>query len=97
MSDIDLDFNVNHYNYEELEKMIEIKAPYQYEDIQKNAMNLKIKLLNIESLGQDKKEEISMFIKHIISTLERKHIAETLGKIMKKVDNIEGRLDKLSL
>tara|TARA_B100000513_G_scaffold142340_1_gene65171 strand:- start:306 stop:599 length:294 start_codon:yes stop_codon:yes gene_type:complete len=97
MSDIDLDFNVNHYNYEELEKMIEIESPYGYEDIQKQSMKLKIKLLNIESLGRDKKEEISLFIKHIIETLERKHIEKMLGKIMTKVDSIEKRLDKLSL
>ena len=97
MSDIDLDFNVNHYNYEELEKMIEIKSPYGYEDIQKQSMKLKLKLLNIESLGRDKKEEISIFIKHIIETLERKHIEKMLGKIIVKVDSIEKRLDKLSL
>ena len=54
-------------------------------------------MLNIESLGRDKKEEISIFIKHIIETLERKHIEKMLGKIMVKVDSIEKRLDKLSL
>jgi hypothetical protein len=97
MSDIDLDFNVNHYNYEELEKMIEIKSPYSYEDIQKKSMKLKLKLLNIESLGRDKKEEISIFIKHIIETLERKHIQKMLGNIIVKIDSIEKRLDKLSL
>ena len=97
MSDIDLDFNVNHYNYEELEKMIEIKSPYGYEDIQKKSMKLKLKLLNIQSLGRDKKEEISIFIKHIIETLERKHIQKMLGNIIVKIDSIEKRLDKLSL
>ena len=97
MSDIDLDFNVNHYEYSELEKMIDLKEDYNYEDIQKNALKLKLKLINIESLGVDKKEEITMFIKHIIETLERKHIQKVLGKMMLKVDSIEKRLDKLSL
>ena len=77
--------------------MIDIKSPYGYEDIQKQSMKLKIKLLNIESLGRDKKEEIRLFIKHIIETLERKHIEKMLEKIMTKVDSIEKRLDKLSL
>ena len=95
MSDIDLDFNVNHYSYEELEKMIEIEEPYNYNDIQKQALKLKVKLISIDSLGRDKKEEISVFVKDIIETLERKHIEKMLGKIMIKIDSIEKRLNKL--
>ena len=95
MSDIELDFNVNHYTYEELEQMIEIKEPYGYNDIQKQALKLKVKLIGIESLGSDKKEEISIFIRHIIETLERKHIEKMLGKIMIKIDSIEERINKL--
>lgn len=95
MSDIDLDFNVNHYSYEELEKMIEIEEPYNYNDIQKHSLKLKVKLISIDSLGRDKKEEISMFVKDIIETLERKHIEKMLGKIMIKIDSIEKRLNNL--
>lgn len=95
MSDIDLDFNVNHYSYEELEKMIEIEEPYNYNDIQRQALKLKVKLISIDSLGRDKREEISVFVKHIIETLERKHIEKMLGKIMIKIDSIEKRLNKL--
>ena len=95
MSDIDLDFNVNHYSYEELEKMIEIEEPYNYNDIQRQALKLKVKLISIDSLGRDKREEISVFVKDIIETLERKHIEKMLGKIMIKIDSIEKRLNKL--
>ena len=90
----DLDLNVNHYSINELEQIIQVKKPYNFHNIQYKSMILKKKIFDINSLSSEKKMQIHIFIKDIIDTLERFHIAENVKILMKQQRKID---DKLTL
>jgi len=90
----ELDLNVNNYSINELEKLLNIYRPYNFEIIQINAKKLKNKIHEL-SLQKRKEDQLEIFIKNIIDILERNYITKYLKKINAKQKKIEGKLNTI--
>ena len=90
----ELDLNVNKYSINELEKLLNIYRPYNFEIIQINAKKLKNKIHEL-SLQKRKEDQLEIFIKNIIDILERNYITKYLKKINAKQKKIEGKLNTI--
>ena len=62
MSILNLDLNAKNYTISQLRSLLEINAPYTEEDIAESADNIKNKILEDDTLTNEKKEEIMTFI-----------------------------------
>ena len=90
----DLDLNANNYSINELEKLLNICRPYNFEIIQTNAKKLKNKIHQL-SLQKRKEDQLEIFIKNIIDILERNYITKYLKKINTKQKKIEEKLNTI--
>lgn len=90
----ELDLNVNNYSINELEKLLNIYRPYNFEIIQINAKKLKNKIHEL-SLQKRKEDQLEIFIKNIIDILERNYITKYLKKINAKQKKIEEKLNTI--
>ena len=95
MSDLSFDLNISHYTIKELEELIKLSSPYNFKQIQLQALLLKKQIFNIISLGQTKKLELHLFIKDLIDTLERNYIALHLNKLIEKQQCMDEKIDKI--
>ena len=57
MSDLNLDLNLNHYNIKELEKILDLKDKYVFQDIQEGSIKVKDKIFKVASLDEFKKKK----------------------------------------
>ena len=90
----ELDLNVNNYSVNELEKLLNISRPYNFEIIQINAKKLKKKVHGL-ALQKRKEEQLEIFIKNIIDIIERNYITKYLKKINMKQKRIENKLNTI--
>ena len=90
----ELDLNANNYSINELEKLLHICRPYNFEIIQINAKKLKNKIHEL-SLQKRKEDQLEIFIKDIINILERNYITKYLKKINTKQKKIEEKLNTI--
>ena len=90
----ELDLNANNYSINELEKLLNINRPYNFEIIQINAKKLKNKIHEL-SLQKRKEDQLEIFIKDIINILERNYITKYLKKINTKQKKIEEKLNTI--
>jgi len=90
----ELDLNANNYSINELEKLLNITRPYNFEIIQINAKKLKNKIHEL-SLQKRKEDQLEIFIKDIINILERNYITKYLKKINTKQKKIEEKLNTI--
>ena len=88
MSDLNLDLNIINYNIKELEDILNLNSSHKFIDIQTSAINIRKDLFSISSLDTNKKQEIDIFLKDIVSRLERNFIQQYLLKIDTKLNNI---------
>ena len=88
MSDLNLDLNINNYNIKELEDILNLNSSHKFIDIQTSAVNIRKDLFSISSLDTNKKQEIDIFLKDLVSRLERNFIQQYLLKIDTKLNNI---------
>ena len=88
MSDLNIDLNINNYNIKELEKILNLNSSHKFIEIQKSAVNIKKEIFSISSLDTNKKQEIDIFLKDLVSRLERNFIQQCLLKIDIKLNNI---------
>ena len=88
MSDLNLDLNINNYNIKELEDILNLNSSHKFIDIQTSAVNIRKELFSISSLDTNKKQEIDIFLKDLVSRLERNFIQQYLLKIDTKLNNI---------
>jgi len=88
MSDLNLDLNIINYNIKELEDILNLNSSHKFIDIQTSALNIRKDLFSISSLDTNKKQEIDIFLKDIVSRLERNFIQQYLLKIDTKLNNI---------
>jgi len=88
MSDLNLDLNIINYNIKELEDILNLNSSHKFIDIQTSAVNIRKDLFSISSLDTNKKQEIDIFLKDLVSRLERNFIQQCLLKIDTKLNNI---------
>ena len=88
MSDLNLDLNIINYNIKELEDILNLNSSHKFIDIQTSALNIRKDLFSISSLDTNKKQEIDIFLKDLVSRLERNFIQQCLLKIDIKLNNI---------
>ena len=88
MSDLNLDLNIINYNIKELEDILNLNSSHKFIDIQTYAVNIRKEIFSISSLDTNKKQEIDIFLKDIVSRLERNFIQQYLLKIDTKLNNI---------
>ena len=88
MSDLNLDLNIINYNIKELEDILNLNSSHKFIDIQTSVVNIRKDLFSISSLDTNKKQEIDIFLKDIVSRLERNFIQQYLLKIDTKLNNI---------
>ena len=88
MSDLNLDLNIINYNIKELEDILNLNSSHKFIDIQTSAVNIRKELFSISSLDTNKKQEIDIFLKDLVSRLERNFIQQWLLKIDTKLNNI---------
>lgn len=62
MSDFLFDLNIKNYSTEELRSMLDLKVPYNEQEILEQTNGLKNKLLNVADLSETKKENIMSFL-----------------------------------
>ena len=86
MSDLNLDLNIINYNIKELEDILNLNSSHKFIDIQTSAVNIRKDLFSISSLDTNKKQEIDIFLKDIVSRLERNFIQQYLLKIDTNVE-----------
>ena len=87
MSDLNIDLNINNYNINELENILNLNSSHKFIEIQTNAVKIRKEIFSI-SLDINKKQEIDIFLKDIVSRLERNFIQQYLLKIDTKLNNI---------
>ena len=88
MSDLNLDLNIINYNIKELEDILNLNSSHKFIEIQTSAVNIRKELFSISSLDTNKKQEIDIFLKDLVSRLERNFIQQCLLKIDTKLNNI---------
>ena len=93
MSDLNLDLNLNHYNIKELEKILDLKDKYVFQDIQEGSIKVKDKIFKVASLDEYKKKEIDRFLNDTVSRLERNFINNSLTLIDDKISTILNLLE----
>lgn len=93
MSDLNLDLNLNHYNIKELEKILDLKDKYVFQDIQEGSIKVKDKIFKVASLDEYKKKEIDRFLNDTVSCLERNFINNSLTLIDDKISTILNLLE----
>uniref|UniRef100_A0A6C0KCU4 Uncharacterized protein n=1 Tax=viral metagenome TaxID=1070528 RepID=A0A6C0KCU4_9ZZZZ len=74
MSDLNLELNVLQYSKEELEDLLNLKKNYKFSDIHNQALKVKDTIFNIESIDQDRKKQISFFLKDAMLYLQNHYI-----------------------
>ena len=93
MTDLQFDLNIHNYSLHELEDIIELHRPYNFNLIQIEALKLKNKIFKIHGLTRERKLEIHIFIKDIIDRLERHHISKNVDKLMCQQSKIDDKLN----
>ena len=93
MSDLNLDLNLNHYNIKELEKILDLKDKYVFQDIQEGSIKVKDKIFKVTTLDEYKKKEIDRFLNDTVSRLERNFINNSLTLIDDKISTILNLLE----
>ena len=88
MSDLNLDLNIINYNIKELEDILNLNSSHKFIEIQTSAVTIRKELFSISSLDTNKKQEIDIFLKDLVSRLERNFIQQCLLKIDIKLNNI---------
>ena len=88
MSDLNLDLNLNHYNINELQQILELKDDYTFENIQEASIKVKNKIFKATILDEFKKNEIDRFLTDTVSRMERNFINNSLSLINDKINNI---------
>tara|TARA_B100001287_G_C22487527_1_gene437388 strand:- start:257 stop:508 length:252 start_codon:yes stop_codon:yes gene_type:complete len=80
MSDLNLELNVLQYSKEELEELFNLKNNYKFEDIHKQAQKVKNTIFNIDSIDQQRKLQLSSFLKDAMLYLQNNYIVHFFQK-----------------
>ena len=80
MADLNLELNVLQYSKEELEDLFNLKNNYKFDDIHKQALKVKDTIFNIESIDQERKKQISSFLKDAMLFLQNHYIVHFFQK-----------------
>ena len=80
MSDLNLELNVLQYSKEELEELFNLKNNYKFEDIHKQALKVKNTIFNIDTIDQQRKLQLSSFLKDAMLYLQNNYIAHFFQK-----------------
>ena len=80
MSDLNLELNVLQYSKEELEELFNLKNNYKFEDIHKQAQKVKNTIFNIDSIDQQRKLQLSAFLKDAMLYLQNNYIVHFFQK-----------------
>jgi hypothetical protein len=92
MNTLNLDTNINNYSIKELEKMLSLENNYIYSDIYDKSKNLKIEIFGI-NIDNEKKGDIEIFLKNVVSRLERNHIHNSLVEIQNIIRKLNQTLN----
>ena len=92
MSILNLDLNAKNYTISELRSLLEINVPYTEEDITESADNIKNKILDDDTLTNEKKEEIMNFILKVEKILKL-----DLNEFYIKLKNLSNNVDFISI
>ena len=80
MTDLNLELNVLQYSKEELEELFNLKNNYKFEDIHKQAQKVKNTIFNIDSIDQQRKLQLSSFLKDAMLYLQNNYIVHFFQK-----------------
>ena len=80
MADLNLELNVLQYSKEELEDLLNLKNHYKFDDIHKQALKVKDTIFGIESVDQERKKQISSFLKDAMLFLQNHYIVHFFQK-----------------
>ena len=80
MSDLNLELNVLQYSKEELEELFNLKNNYKFEDIHIQAKKVKNTIFNIDSIDQQRKLQLSSFLKDAMLYLQNNYIVHFFQK-----------------
>ena len=80
MSDLNLELNVLQYSKEELEELFNLKNNYKFEDIHKQAQKVKNTIFNIDSIDQQRKLQLSSFLKDAMLYRQNNYIVHFFQK-----------------
>lgn len=92
MSILNLDLNAKNYTISELRNLLNINVPYTEEDIVESADNIKNKILEDDTLTNEKKEEIMKFILKVENILKL-----DLNEFYIKLQNLSNNVDFISI
>ena len=80
MSDLNLELNLLQYSKQELEDLFNLKNNYKFEDIHKQALKVKNTIFNIDTIDQQRKLQLSSFLKDAMLYLQNNYIAHFFQK-----------------
>tara|TARA_B100002051_G_C16502280_1_gene518481 strand:+ start:130 stop:567 length:438 start_codon:yes stop_codon:yes gene_type:complete len=92
MSIVNLDLNAKNYTISELRNLLDINVPYTEEDIVESSDNIKNKILEDDTLTNEKKEEIMKFILKVENILKL-----DLNEFYIKLQNLSNNVDFISI